>query len=232
MAGAGSNSSGLTGGNMKDLYGNPSLDFALEWAYKHANGWLGCLDVDIWFGLSNDNLRDRDLRMPHVFNAAGYTMAVNGEDAVVTAYNRALSVRPGVGRIIRLIPKNPNSGLLIKVGGGWMMQKTVFYQDFNHPKAYQLEGDYAKLYDHKRNGVILTESVGFFFMSNYMTYANFKVTFDLSQCWSWSSRSWQIDNMMGLNGKEEGTFFDLLYSIRLTWMFPFTGKTTYDYYYY
>lgn len=231
-AGGGSNSAGLTGGNMKDLYGNPSLDFALEWAYKWADGWMAGLDADIWFGITSDNLRQRDLRMSNVFSSAGYTMAINGEDAVVTAYNRALAVRPGVGRIVRLLPKNPNSGLLLKISGGWMMQKTIFYQDFNHPKAYQLDGDYAKLYDHLRNGVMLTESVGFLFMSNYMTYANFKVTFDLSQCWTWSSRPWQIDNVMGLNGKERGTFFDLLYSVRLTWMFPFTGKTTYDYYYY
>lgn len=231
-AGSGSNSAGLAGGNMKDLYANPSLDFAIEWAYKQADGWIGGVDADIWFGLTSDNLQQRDLRMPDIFNAAGYTMAVNGEDAVVTAYNRALAVRPCVGRIVRLLPKNPNSGLLLKVGAGWMTQKTVFYQDFNHPKAYQLEGDYAKLYDHMRNGIVLTESIGFLFMSNYMTYANFKVTFDISQCWSWSSRPWQIDNLMGLNGKEEGTFFDLLYSVRLTWMFPFTGKTTYDYYYY
>lgn len=230
--GTGTHSQGLSGGNMRDLYGTPYLDFALEWSYKQQSGWLAGLDADIWIGMNGDNLTNRVERMGSVFNPGETSMAVNGEDGVVTAYNRALALRPGVGKIIRLLPKNPNSGLLLKFSGGWFMQKTIFHQDFNHPQVYQLSGEYAKLYDHLRNGVMLTESVGFLFMSNYSTYANFKITFDFSQCWSWSSRPWQIDNIMGLNGKDRGRYFDLMYGIRLTWMFPFTGKTTYDYYYY
>lgn len=232
IPGTGSNSQGLVGGNMRELYQSPYLDFALEWGYKQKSGWMPGLDADIWFGSTSDNLNDRGIRMNHVFNMIGHTMSVNGEEAVVTAYNRALALRPGVSRIIRLLPKNPNSGLLLKLSGGWFMQKTVFYQDFNHPQAYQISGDYEKLYDHLRNGVMLTESIGFVYMSNYSTYVNFKLTFDVSQCWSWSSRDFQIDNLMGLNGKDNSRYFDLMYGVKLTWMFPFTGKTTYDYYYY
>lgn len=230
--GTGSNSQGLTGGNMSELYYSPYLDFALEWSYKYNIDWLVGLDADIWIGMSGDNLVNRVERMGSVFNPGETSMAVNGEDGVVTAYNRALALRPGLGKIIRVLPKNPNSGILLKLSGGWFMQKTIFHQDFNHPQVYQLSGGYEKLYDHMRNGVMLTESVGFLFMSNHSTYANFKVTFDVSQCWSWSSRPWQIDNIMGLNGKDGSRYFDMMYSLRLTWMFPFTGKTTYDYYYY
>jgi len=232
LPGGGSNSQGLTGGNMRDLYGGPYLDFSLEWSYKWQSGWLAGLDGDIWFGLSGDNLTNRVERMGSVFNPGETAMAVDGEDGVITAYNRALSLRPTVGRIIPLLPKNPNSGLLLRASAGWFMQKTIFYQDFNHPQVYQLSGDYEKLYDHLRHGVMLTEGLGFVFMSNYMTYANFKVELTVSECWSWSTRPYTIDNVMGLNGKDRSRYFDLLYGLRLTWMFPFTGKTTYDYYYY
>ena len=232
LPGAGSNSVGMTGGNMRDLYHSPYLDFAIEWSYKYNIDWLVGVDADIWFGMSGDNLSGRVERLGSVFNPGETSMAVNGEDGVITAYNRALALRPGIGKIIRVLPNNPNSGILLKASGGWFMQKTIFHQDFNHPQVYQLTGDYAKLYDQLRNGVMLTESVGFVFMSNYSTYANFKLTFDVSQCWSWSSRPYQIDNIMGLNGKDDSRYFDLMYSLRLTWMFPFTGKTTYDYYYY
>ena len=231
-AGGGSNSQGLTEGNMRDLYHGANLGFGLEWGYQWRSGWTMGLDADLWFGLTSDNLTRRGERMPNVFNAIGHTMGINGEEAVVTAYNRGLALRPAVGRIIRVLPRNPNSGILLRVGGGWFMQKTVFHQDFNHPEAYQVSGEYAKLYDHLRNGVMLTESVGFIYMSNYLTYVNVKVTFDVSQCWSWSSRPYTIDNLMGLNGRDPSRYFDLMYGVRLTWMFPFTGKTTYDYYYY
>ena len=235
LPGTGSNSLGLAGGNMRDLYKTPYVDFALEWSYKYRVDdvdLLAGVDADIWFGATSDNLQDRVERLGNVFNPGETSMGINGEDGVVTAYNRALALRPGIGSFIPVLPKNPNSGLLLKLSAGWFMQKTIFYQDFNHPQVYQLSGDYAKLYDHLRNGVMLTESVGFLFMSNLSTYVNFKITFDVSQCWSWSSRPWQIDNVMGLNGKDRSRYFDLMYGLRLTWMFPFTGKTTYDYYYY
>lgn len=232
MPGSGSNSLGLQGGNMRDLYDGSNLNFAIEGSYKTQGGWLSCLDADLWFGLNSDNLSQRDARYSNIFLPGNFTLSWGGYDGRVTAYNRGLAVRPGVGKIINILPKNPNSGILLKVGAGWMMQKTVFNQDFDQAPVPQLNGDYAKLYDHLRNGVILTESIGLIYMSNYLTYINLKVSFDISQCWSWSSRSYQIDELMGLNGKDQSRYFDLMYGFKLTWMFPFTGKPTYDYYYY
>jgi hypothetical protein len=150
----------------------------------------------------------------------------------VTLYNRGFAVRPGVAKIIPLFRKNPDSGILIKLSGGWFMQKTINTQDMNEAEVPQLNEKLMKLYDHLRNGVLLTQSVGFIFMSNRSTYVNFKVTFDLTECVSWSSRPYIIDNVMGLNGKDNNTYFDLMAGLKLSWMFPFTGKTTYDYYYY
>lgn len=232
MAGEGSNSQGLTGGNMGDLYGSPYLDFGLEWSYKTADRWLTSLDADMWFGLTSDNLKLRYERMGSVFTPTGIAMSWGGYSGDVQIYNRGLSVRPGVGYIVPILPKNPNSGLLLKVSGGWLTQKSIFNQEFDKSPVPQLHGDYAKLYDHLRHGIVLTESIGFIYMSNYLTYANFKVTFDISQCWMWSARPYTIDNLMGLNGKDSSRYFDLMYGVKLTWMFPFTGKTSYDYYYY
>lgn len=229
----GSNTGGLSGGGISDLYTAPYIDFGLEWNYKYQNGWMWACDVDLWFGGSSDNLRQREVRIPNVFTAGNYAMTWEGIDGEVTAYNRGIAVRPGVGKIIPVLPKNPNSGILLNLSGGWFVQKTVFtQQNYTQAPVPQLKDDYAKLYDHLRNGAILTESIGFIYMSNYSSYINVKVTFDLSQCWSWSSRPYTIDSLMGLNGKDNNRYFDLLYGFRLTWMFPFTGKTTYDYYYY
>lgn len=232
------NGSGPVGGSMKELYGSPYLDFGLEWDYKWQSGWMASLDADIWFGASSNNLLRRADRYGDVFlpseneNYDDYAMSWAGLDGNVMAYNRALAIRPGFGKILQILPKNPNSGILLKVSGGWFMQKTVFNQEYTETPVMQLSGNYAKLYDQRRNGVMLTESIGFIFMSNYTTYVNIKLAFEVSQCFSWSSRPYQIDNVMGLNGKDTGRYFDLMYGVKLTWMFPFTGKTTYDYYYY
>lgn len=229
---AGSNSGGVAGGNMKDLYQGPYLDFALEWDYKFKSNWMLSLDGDLWFGYNSDNLQLRVERMGDIFTSQGYMMSMGGKDGVVTLYNRGLAVRPGIGKIIPFFKKNPDSGLLLKLSGGWFMQKTVQTQDMNEGAVPQLSDKMMPLYDHLRNGVILTQSVGFIFMSNRSTYVNFKVTFDLSECFSWSSRPYIIDKVMGLNGKDDNTYFDLMGGVKLSWMFPFTGKTSYDYYYY
>ncbi len=226
----GSNSQDLKGGGMKDLYDGPYVNFALEWMYKFRSGWLLTGDGDLWF--NSDNLLSRVERMGGIYNHRGQLVSIGGVDGVVLAQNRGLAARVGVGRILRVLPKDPNSGILLKLSGGWFMQKTVFTQDMNEDEIPQISGNYAKLYDHLRNGILLTESIGFIYMSNYRTYVNVKLTFELSQCLSWSSRPYIIDNLMGLNGKDNSTYLDHMAAVRLTWMFPITGRTSYDYYYY
>ncbi len=228
----GSNSGGLPGGTMKDLYEGPYLNFALEWAYKFKSNWMLTVDGDLWFGYNSDNLKLRAERMGDIYTSQGYLMSMGGSDGVVTLYNRGFAARAGVAKIISLFKKNPDSGILLKLSGGWFMQKTVQTQDMNEGQVPQLGDKMFPLYDHLRNGMILTESVGFIFMSNRHTYVNFKVTFDLSECISWPTRPYIIDNVMGLNGKDKNTYFDLMGGVKLSWMFPFTGKTSYDYYYY
>ncbi len=229
---SGSTSSGMTDGNMKDLYDGPYLNFALEWDYKTKSNWMVSVDGDLWFGYNSNNLTWRMERMGDIYTSQGYLMGVDGNDGAVTLYNRGFAVRPGIGKIIPLFHKNPDSGILLKLSAGWFMQKTVHTQDLKEGEVPQLNDKMMPLYDHLRNGAILTESIGFIYMSNRSTYVNFKVTFDLSQCWSWSTRPYTIDKVMGLNGKDNNRYFDLMGGIKLSWMFPFTGKTSYDYYYY
>lgn len=227
----GSASGGLKGATMADLYDPPYLDFALEAAYKWKSNWLLTLDGDFWFGLNSDNLLQRQERMGDVFTSHGYAMTWGGYDGVVTMYNRGLSVRAGVGRIVPVFKGNPNSGLLLRVNGGWMNQMTRFVQEPTQTPVPSLQPPYTRLYDHLRNGVIVTESVGLIYMSNQSTYVNVKLELTLSECFTWPSRPYTIDKVMGLAGRDENTYFDLLWGLRLSWMFPITGKRGYDYYF-
>lgn len=229
---AGGNSEGRAESSMGDLYSGPYLDFGIDWSYKYKSGWMATLDADIWFGLNSNNLQRRSERLGDIYGSNGLAMSWGGYDGAVEAYNRGLAARPGAAYIVRLFKDNPNSGVLFKLSGGPFMQKTVFNQDYRDAPVPQLKDEYAKLYDNRRTGLMLTQSVGLIYMSNYISYVNLKLTFDLSECWSWSTRPYQIDNLTGVKGKDRAHYFDLLLSVRLTWMFPFTGKPTYDRYYY
>lgn len=229
MPGKGSVSGSGGGSSMRELYKPPFVDFSIGCDYKYQSGWMVTLDGDIWFG--NDNLLQRQERMAYVYSPAGYPHGTDGSIANIEAYNRSLAVRVGVARLFPVYHKNPNSGIFVKLSGGWMMQKTAFNQSYSESAVPLLTADYVKLYDNLRNGAVLTEAIGFQYMNNYLTYANFRITFELSQCWNRSSRPYQIDNLIGLNGKDNNRYFDLIYGLKLTWMFPLTGKTAYDYYY-
>lgn len=214
---------------MADLYKSPYLDFGLHFIYKTETNWTFAFDANIWFG--NDNLQHRVDRMGSVYSRDSLVIGTNGTDANVTCYNRHLAFQGSVGKIIPLQPaQNPNSGILLKVGGGYQRGQTIFF--LNDVDAPQVAADYALLYDHQRHGLMLTEAIGYWFMSNHANLINFSVAFEVSQLWSTSTRDYIIDNYAGLHGPDNSRYFDLLYSLKFTWMFPLKGKTARDYYYY
>lgn len=215
-------------GTMYGLYKMPYLNFGINAIYKYKSNWLVTLDGDFLFG--SDNLKSREERMTPLFTAESTIIGTNGTDAVVTCYNRGFIVRGGFGKVFRLSRKNPNSGIMLKLSGGWIQQQTVFFK--NEVEAPQIDNEYEHLYDHQRMGGILTESVGYWFMSNKLNLVNFYVAFELSESWMNSTRTYTIDDLMGLRGKDQSRYFDLTYTIKFCWMFPLKGKTAYDYYYY
>ena len=214
---------------MASLYKGPYLNFGLDAFYKYKSNWLVSLEGDIWFG--NNNLQHRLERMGDIYSRDSIIIGGNGTDANITCYNRGISFQAGLGKIFPLSPaKNPNSGLMARASAGYMRQQTIFM--INDVKAPQLTDDYALIYDHQRHGIILTEGFGYWFMSSHSDIINIYLSFEISQCWSWSTREYLIDHYLGVQGKDNNRYFDLLYSIKLCWMFPLRGKVVHDYYFY
>ena len=110
------------------------------------------------------------------------------------------------------------------------LQQTIFKP--NKATAPQVEGDYALLYDHQRQGFLLGEGIGFWFMSNHANLINFYVELNVQQCWSRSTRDYTIDHYVGLQGKDGNRYFDMLYTLKLCWMFPLKGRQAHDIYFY
>lgn len=212
-----------------DLYKNPMLCYGLEAGYKFKSNWLALVDGSLVIG---GELKDKAERMPAAFShdVIPIVIGTNGVDANASCYMRALTMRVGGGKIFTLGEKNPNSGILLAMYGGIQQQKTIFMM--NDENAPQLQNDYARLYDHKRRGFTLSESVGYWFMSNKANFFNFHITFEVTQCWNHSVRDYVIDEVMNLHGPDNTKYFDMLYTVKLTWMFPLKGKTAYDYYFF
>lgn len=213
---------------MASLYDAPWLQFGVDGIYKYKSNWVVSLEGGFWFG--DDNLTHRVDRMSNVYTRDSI-IVTGGEDALVTCYNRALSLRIAGSKIFKVIPNNPNSGIMAKLGVGALQQQTIF-MPYAVDQTSQLMGDYGRLYDHQRRGFELTEGLGFWFMSNKRNLINFYVVFEVSENWTHSTRDYIIDDFAGLHGRDENRYFDLLYTLKFCWMFPLKGKTTFDYYYY
>ena len=214
---------------MASLYRPPYLDFGINCKYKYQSNWLVTFDLGMWF--SDNNLKDRIGRMGDVWTRDSSIVGTGGTNSGVTCHNRALSIQAGGGKIFPVQPeKNPNSGILALATVGYMRQQTIFNLNLEH--APQLEGDYGLLYDHQRQGLMLTEGLGYWYMSNNSNIYNLYVVFEVSQIWSCSTRDYMIDYKLGLQGKDLNRYFDLMFSLKLCWMFPLTGKKAHDIYFY
>ena len=215
--------------NMANLYKAPFLDYGINALYKYKSNWLVSLDGNVWMG--NDNLKNRMERMDNVFSRDSIVIGSGGYDAVVTCYNRGFSVMGGIGKIFPINPrKNPNSGIMARVNAGYMLQQTIFMQ--NEAVAQQIDGDYGLLYDHQRQGFMLGENVGFWYMSNHANLTNIYFELGLQQCWSRSTRDYVIDSYVGLKGPDNNKYFDMMFTFKVCWMFPLKGKQAHDYYYF
>lgn len=215
---------------LAEMYKAPWLDFGMDFSYKWRNGLFINLDGSLIFG--NDNLKNRKDRLSDVYSSGSMIIGANGTDAVVTCHNRALLLKFGVGKIFILnYAKNPNSGPFAAVNAGIMQQQTIFTLN-EQVDAPQVNKDYGLLYDNQRRSFLLSQEIGYWFMGNKSAILNFHVSFELTELWSRSTRDYVIDDYIGLRGKDNNKYFDVLYGLKLTWMFPITGKTSYDYYYY
>lgn len=214
---------------MASLYKAPFLDYGINSYYKYKNNWLVSFEGNLWMG--ENNLKYREERLGSVFSRDSIVIGGGGYDAEVTSYNRGLSVMAGVGKIFPInAERNPNSGILVRVNAGYMLQQTVFTA--NAAIAPQVTDDYGLLYDHQRQGLLMGQSLGFWYMSNTSNLFNLYLELGVQQCWSRSTRDYLIDYHIGLQGPDHNRYFDLMYTLKLCWMFPLTGKQSHEYHYF
>ena len=217
----------VVGGEKTDILKNPFLNFGVDAFYKTKKNWVFGIEGDLYFG--NDNLKNREQRLQGLYTTEGTMIGTGGGDAGIEAFNRGLSLIGNVGKIIPVSSKNVNSGIFLSLGAG-ITQNQIIYQ-ISAEETPQIDGDYALLYDHQQRGLVLAENIGYWFMSSGKNYLNFIVAFEMQQWFTHSTRDYVIDYYQGIQGKDNNKYFTPIYSLKLTWMFPLTGKTTQEFYY-
>jgi len=152
-------------------------------------------------------------------------LADNGEVASVFIQQRGFHTAFEGGRVFNFIGPNPNSGLLIKGGIGFLQHKIRL--EHQESKITQLEGDYVKGYDRLTNGFALSEFVGYYNMSNNRL-VNFYIGSYAIQGYTACRRDFNFDTQTYNSGMRR----DWLIGIRGGWILNLYERAPNDFYIY
>jgi len=196
------------GGDLATRFGhNSNIGFSAT--RKTSGNFLFGLEGSFIFG--NKVVEPGILR--NVINSAGQVVDADGQMADVFLYERGWTAFATVGKILPLFGPNPNSGLMLKVGGGYMRHKVRVQTQKN--VVPQLEDEYLEGYDRLCAGPAALLFVGYQHLSNRRR-VNFFAGVELIAGFTQALRPYNFDTEQ-YNTPDRT---DLLTGLRVGWSFP------------
>lgn len=210
----------LPGGDLAKRFGANSNIGGSVW-YKSTSNWLLGAEYNYMFGTT---INEKGI-LSKVETSDGYIIGDDGQYIVLKTYERGTLAFLKAGKILPLFGPNPNSGITVKLGLGFMQHKIKYY--WTGDALGPLRGDYYKGYDRLTNGTALSESIGYQNLSN-SHIVNFSIELEAIQGFTQSRRDWNFDTM----SQDKSKRLDLLFGIKLCWYLPIYSKYSSSGYYY
>lgn len=210
----------VPGGDMSLRFGNNS-NVGLNTFRKNKRNFL--------FGVEGSFLFGNDIKEPgllrNVINSAGQIVDNEGVMADVLLYERGWTAMAIVGKIIPVAGPNPNSGMLLKFGAGYMRHKIRIQTQKN--EVAPVEGEYLEGYDRLSAGPMMSLLVGYQHFGNNRL-VNFMAGFELMTGFTQPLRAFNFDTQRA----ETDTRFDGLMGVRVGWSLPIYKRSDDRYHYY
>ncbi len=204
-------------GDLKDRFGE-NLSIGGSLLFKTQRSWIIGLDGAYFWG--KNVKEDVTAQMK---NSDGFIIDNEGFPADLRITERGFNAYVVVGRLFPKTGNNPNSGLMINCGFGYMQHKIKLY-DANQ-KIAAVKGDLVKGYDRLSGGFAMHQFIGYLFLSNNRL-VNFVAGFEFHEGFTTSYRKFNYDT--GL--PDTKSRLDYLIGFRIGWVLPFY-KRTLDFYY-
>lgn len=196
-----------------------NLSVGADFIWKTKKNFLFGVEGSYFFG---KNVREDVISS--LKNSDGFVTDNEGYPADLRLTERGWNFYANVGKLFSKLGHNPNSGLMITVGAGYMQHKVKLYDADKTIAA--VKGDLAKGYDRLSGGFGLTQFIGYQYLSNNRL-ANFNVGFEFYEGFTKSYRGFNYNTGLEDNAKR----LDILTGLRFTWILPLYKRTK-DYYYY
>lgn len=210
----------MPGGDLADRFGNNTM-IGFDLTRKTKKNLIYSISGGFIFG---NDVKEPGL-MSQITTSTGFVIGADGLLADVRVYERGYQFSANIGKIFPVSQINPNSGIMVMAGPGFMQHKIRIESIGN--TTPQLEDDYRKGYDRLSNGWELHEFVGFVSFGSRQL-VNFYGGFEFIQAFTENRRSYNFDNP-SLNGQNR---VDLMMGFKVGWIIPFYKKKPKDFYYY
>ena len=201
-------------GDLAERFGdnsNVGFSFGIK---TQSNFYLG-LHNNYFFG---NTVKENGL-LSNLLTDGGHIIDNNGQIAELIIQERGWTLGLEAGKIFPFFGPNPNSGLFLKGGVGFMQHKIRIEHQLN--EITQLEGDYLKGYDRLTNGLYLSQFVGYHHMSDNRLL-NFYVGIEAIEGFTEGRREFNFDTETDNVGARN----DILVGVRAGWVLHLYRRNT------
>lgn len=198
----------IPGGDMALRFGGNS-NLGINVLRKFPSNYLIGLEGAFLFG---NQVRESGL-LRNVITREGQIVDQDGVMADIQLFERGYTIMAVAGKIIPVAGPNPNSGLMLKLGFGYIRHKIRIQTQKN--EVPNLQGDYLQGYDRLSAGPASMLYIGYQHFGN-RGRINFNIGFEMTTGFTQPLRAFNFDTERA----ETGTRFDGLMGLRAGWSLP------------
>lgn len=188
---------------------------------KLKSNWVIQFDGTYFFG----STVKEDSIFKNFTTPQGIIIDRTGNPAEIKVTERGYTFMLSAGKLFPVIGPNPNSGLNLSLGVGFMEHKLLIQEDLG--AVPQLSGEYLKGYDRLSNGIAFRQSFGYQHFSNFRLI-NYYIGFEITEGLTRNRRDLNFDTMK----RDDSQRLDILASIVVRWYFPLYKRVPLDSYLY
>lgn len=212
----------IPGGDLKDRFGTHS-GLGISYDFKAKSNFIFGAKYNFIIGT---NVKENDI-IDGIISSEGYLINTQGYLQPVALDQRGFSLTGYTGKIFPVFGPNPNSGIFIKLGAGFLQHFIYFDYAENTVSVPQIEQEYRKGYDRLTNGLLLNQSIGYYYFHND-NFGSFHISLDFNQAFTQNRRSWNFDEFRHDDTKR----LDLMYGINIGLDIPIYNRVPDNYYIY
>jgi hypothetical protein len=208
-------------GDLADRFGG-NLSVGLDVEYKFKSNYLIGIGSTFYFG---DDVKNKDQIFGGLATSQQAFIGLNGEYAILDFLHRGVFVGPHIARIFPVIGPNQNSGIIVKLGAGYV-QNQIHIRNPNETFP-QLLGDYGEGYDRMHSGFGLRQYLGYINSGNSRTI-NYSFGFEFIEGFTKSARGYNYDTRL----PDTSLKLDLYIGFKAAWFLPIYRDQRQQFYYY